>query len=277
MKKIYMLLWLLVLFCNIGNAYEVLKWEDVYYTSGPYAGAQKVLWEDRSAQQKAEYLELHNRAVKYCLENIGKSKKELNPAMLGSEVYAIYKVTPEVISMMYRAYGDLRKAAEYRYRDWIDSKHSPELMNADEPPQDYVASGYVEAGMYKELAEFYSQAYDDKMKWLGESTDLKLLKSDFKEYSRLWPDYAKNYQKFMRDWGKAKKLAQNSKPKPLDPAVQNHEWFYSEKPDEILRALRYYYKHKVRFMLEEALNHKSPTVSEKAREYLDKLDKVAGK
>lgn len=73
----------------------------------------------------------------------------------------------------------------------------------------------------------------------------------------------------MQDWAQTKKLAKTEKPKPLDPAVQNHEWFYSNKQEEALKALEYYHANKVRFMLEKALKHKDPVIAAKAKEYLE--------
>jgi hypothetical protein len=247
------------------NGYpKEVSWTDILNPDG----TMRIEWGKSDEKLKASYLESYRNAISLCSQNIGKAPKELNRDVAGPRVGIFYKVTPETIAMLYREYGDLGKAAEVKYKYWVSSKGSPELMNADGNPIDFVISGYEEAQMYKELADFYSQAYPNKMKWLGESTDLKLLKSNFSKYQSNWPDYANEYQSFMRSWGKAKKLAKTTKPKPLDPAVQNHEWFYSDKQEEVLKALAYYSQNKVRFMLEKALSHKDPVVAAKAKEYL---------
>jgi len=251
-----------------------LRWDDVYYASGPYIGAQKTPWADRDESQKAGYLELHYKAIIYCLQNLNKSPAALRPEISGPQLKSFPLVTPEVISSLYREYGDYKRAAEVGYKYWVDSKHKPLLQSPEGDPIDYVIFGYKQAQMYKELAAFYAQAHKEKMKWLAGSTDVTLLKNDFNKYKQNWPSQAENYQQFMNNWAKAKKLAKTSKPKPLDPAVQHHEWFYSEKREEVLKALEYYNKHNVVFMLEKALKHKDPVMAAKAKEYLDGLGRV---
>ena len=253
-----------------------LMWQDVYYTSGPYIGAQKNPWSNRNEEQKAAYLELHYKAIQYCFQNIGKQPKELDLSQSGPYIVNFPKITLEVVSMYYRMYGDLQKSAGLKYKYWVDSNHNPLLGYADTNPLDFVIGGYEEASMYKELVGFYPVAYDDMMRWLAKSTDIKLIKTDFKKYKQNWPEKAEKYQELMRNWAKAKKLAKTEKPNPLDPAVQNHEWFYSEKQEEVLKALEYYYQNKVKFMLEKALNHKDPVIAAKAKEYLESLSKVTG-
>jgi hypothetical protein len=87
---------------------------------------------------------------------------------------------------------------------------------------------------------------------------------------------AKSYQKMMNNWARAKKLHKTVEPKPLAPAVQHHEWFYSDKQEEILKALNYYYQNKVRFMLEKAVTNKDKAISAKATELLEKLKQGGG-
>ncbi len=157
------------------------------------------------------------------------------------------------------------------YKYWVDSKHNPSLESPEGFPEDYIISSYEEAEMYKELAAFYPQAYDEKMKHLAAISNVKLLKDDFAAYKKRWPQEAKDYKKFIRKWEDAKKLAKTTKPKPLDPAVQYHEWFYSDKQEEVLKALAYYHEYKVRFMLEKAMKHTDPKVAAKAEEYLINL------
>ena len=237
-------------------------------------GSPVIEWDKQNEVQKAKYLELYHYALNYCRQNIGRRPKELNYSVIGPRVVIFPKVTLETIAVLYREYGDLQKAAKTKFQHWSDSKGKPELLNADEDPMGYVVFGYEEAEMYTDMAAFYSKAYKEKMKWLSQSTDIKLLKSNFGEYKLNWPSHANDYQEFMHNWSRAKKLAKTTKSKPLDPAVQHHEWFYSEKREEVIKALEYYNKHNVVFMLEKALKHKDPAVAAKAKEYLDGLGKV---
>lgn len=252
---------------------EVVVWEDIRHFPWPIAGH---VWAEKNEVQKTAYLELVYNAINYCLRNIGKPTKELDLSQSGPYVVNVYRVTPEVVSMYYRMYGDLQKSAEFKYKYWVDSNHKPILGNADQNPLDFVISGFEEAGMYKELAAFYPQAYEEKVKRLARFSNIKLFKEDFSAYKKRWPQEAKDYQEFMRKWEEAKKLAKTTKPKPLDPAVQHHEWFYSDKQEEVLKALAYYHEHKVNFMLEKSLKHKDPVIAAKAKEYLENLGKEAG-
>lgn len=253
-----------VFFISANGYAKEFAWGDILSPDG----TMKIEWVKSDEKWKAAYLESYRNSISLCTQNIGKAPRELNQDVVGPRVGIFYKVTQETIAMLYREYGDLKKAADVKYKYWVSSKGSPELMNADEKPIDFVIAGYEEALMYKELADFYSQVYADELVWLGKSTDIKLLKSNFAEYKRNWPDYAKEYQRFMRDWARAKKLAKTTKPKPLSVQVQNHEWFYSDKQEEVLKALAYYHGHKVNFMLEKALKHRDPVVAAKAKEYL---------
>ncbi|OGR52159.1 MAG: hypothetical protein A2049_12695 [Elusimicrobia bacterium GWA2_62_23] len=180
-----------------------------------------------------------------------------------------YQMTPEFTAYYYRKYGDLKKSAECLYRYWLNSNHNPEWAHPDSSPYEPVLYAYEEAGLYKEKSEFYSQAYPDFMKWLAAGTDVKLLKSNFSKYKKMWPEHAERYLSFKSNWRRAEALAKTGKPKGLDSDVQNHEWFYSEKQEEVLKALEYYQKHKVKFMLENALKHKDPAIVEKAKHYLE--------
>jgi len=268
----------LILFVWISNAApQELQWEDVYYTSGPFNGGRKVLWVDYAVLPKTQFLELHYKAIQYCLENMGKSKEDLSPAMFGHNVFIVgNNVTPLAIMMMYREYGDEQKAALMAYKYWVDSNGAPQELSAEEDPDSFVIDAYLRAGMYKEALQFYHVAYDNLMKWLALSTDTKLIKNNFKEYKQNWPGHAEQYQLFMRSWKDTKQLAKTAKPKPLDPAVQNHEWFYSDKQAEVLKALAYYHANKVKFMLEKALKHKNPVIAAKAKEYLGSMGNGKG-
>lgn len=123
--------------------------------------------------------------------------------------------------------------------------------------------------MLKVYPEYFDYCFLGNRYKGSKEEEIKLLKEQIKYDSEL-----KNaYSNFMKEWNQVKKLAKTEKPKPLDPTVQNHEWFYSNKQEEVLKALAYYYEYKVRFMLEKALNHRDPVVAAKAKEYLENLSK----
>ncbi|MEW5905558.1 MAG: hypothetical protein AB1734_02125 [Elusimicrobiota bacterium] len=246
-------------------------WEEMYYTSGPYVGAHKKAWDKRDEFEKARFLELHYRAIRYLEGNLGKQPEGLDLTITGRPIVNFPKITLEVLAMYYRKYGDLRKAAELKYKFWADAGGSPVLGYAEEDPLDFVILGYEEAGMHKEVLPFYEKRYQDYARALKDFLGEDL--SDFDRYRGRYPQEAENYLSFMEGWERAKKLAKTSKPKPLDPAVQHHKWFYSDKTEEVLKALEYYRKHKVRFMFEKALKDKRPVIAKKAQEYLDNWDK----
>jgi len=276
MKNILFIL-SIILSVGISDAVsQELKWDDVYYTSGPYSGGRKILWEDYDVLEKTQFLELHYKAIRYCMENMGKHREELNPNLFGRNVFMGNKVTPLVIVMMYREYGDEQKAAQVAYKYWLDSNHNPELASAEEDPDSFVIDAYIRAGMYREALHFYNIAYDDMVRRLSIGSDIKLVKTNFLKYEQNWPEEAAIYKRFIKSWKQTKQLAKTEKPKPLDPAVQNHEWFYSDKQEEVLKALEYYHANKVNFILEKALKHKDPVISAKAKEYLESLTKGAG-
>lgn len=259
---------LIVLFATSVHAINI-TWEDILNSDG----TNKSDWADSSETKKAGYLELYHQAISYCSQNIGKAPKDLQQDIIGPRVSIFYKVTQETIAMLYREYGDLRKAADIRYNYWVSSQGSPELMNADENPSYFVIAGFEEATMYTNLARFYPLAYKALLERYSQFTSTITLHSDFAEFKRNWPKQADEYQEFMHGWAKAKKLAKTARPKPLDLAVQHHEWFYSDKQEEVLKALAYYHTNKVQFMLEKALKHKDPVLAAKAKEYLDMLSK----
>jgi len=263
----------LVMLLSVPSAYGQIvstrpyTWDDIGYSAPLERNIFQ--WEDANAVERARYLELFRVAIEYSLQNMGKPLKELDVKKTGPHM-EFYKMTPEFTSYYYRKYGDLKQAADCLYKYWIHSKHSPEWALPDNNPYDTVLNAYEEAGMYKEKSEFYSKAYPDFMSWLAEGTDVKMIKSNFTEYKKNWPSQAESYRFFMNGWRRAKELAKTAKPKALEPDVQNHEWFYSGKQDEVLKALEYYHEHKVNFMLEKALKHKDEVIGAKAREYLGK-------
>jgi hypothetical protein len=254
-----------------------VSWDDVFYSTGQYRGSNKIGWSKMTEEQRAFYLERYKNDIDYCLKNWGKRAKDIDSEKRCCTSGKNPPVSYYMIALKYMNYGDHIKEAEYYHKDWLDSMSNPnwEPFSGDADEIDVVISGYEFAGMYKEALPFYEKAYAKFMERAKISTDVKLLKSNFKEYKKNWPGVAEDYLSFMRDWNKAKKLSKTEKPKPLEPAVQNHKWFYSDKQEEVLKALEFYSQNKVKFMLEKDLNHKDPVVAAKAKEYLESLTKGA--
>lgn len=260
----------IILLANITIAIsQEINWEDVYYTSGPYKGGRKVQWKKYNVSQKTQFLELHLKAINYCISNMGEQKGELDPELSGRYLFVnTTHITPLALVKLYRQYGNEQKAAQIAHKYWVDSNHNPILESAEEDPDSFVIDAYVRAGMYKEAIRFYNIAHEHMLQRLSIGTDVKLLKTNFREYEQNWPEEAAIYDRFVKGWREAKQLAKTANPKSLDPAVQHHEWFYSDKQQEVLKALEYYHKHDVSFMLEKALKHKNAVIAAKAKEYL---------
>jgi hypothetical protein len=226
-------------------------------------------------EQKAFYLEHYRAEIDYCLNSIGKKAKDLNPEMgccagIGDAPVSYFR-----IALKYMSYNDPVKASSYYYKDWVESLANPNWHSFEDPLYALIFA-YKQAGMYKETLPFYQKAYEKLMLRLKNETDITLIKNNFKKYKKYWPEEADDYLSLMRDWAKARELAKTVKPKPLDPAVQNNEWFHSSKQEEVLKALDYYYQNNVRFMLEKASGFKDPVIAAKAKEYLKKMDKDKG-
>lgn len=129
--------------------------------------------------------------------------------------------------------------------------------------------------VYPEYFEYYflGRIRGPKGRKLSKEEEIQKLKEKMKYDTEL----KSNYDNFMKEWREAKKLVKTEKPKPLDPAVQHHEWFYSGKQEEVLKSLEYYHTNKVSFMLEKALKHKDPVIAAKVKEYLEKLNEAGKK
>lgn len=248
-----------------------LKWEEVLGVDG----SPKIPWGDQTASQKAEYLELYLRSIDYCQANIGKNVEDINMSIIGPRVSMFRKITYETISLLHREYGDFRKAAYYSREFWEAATADPNMpmLFAEENALGNAIIAYEEAGMYKEALDYYMKGHQDYIRTIKAYSDINLFHTNFAKYKEQYPRLAEDYLEFKAGWDTAKKLAKTTKPKPLDPAVQHHEWFYSDKRSEVMKALAYYHKQKVRFMLEKALGHKDPKVAAKAKKYLDSLGK----
>jgi len=231
----------------------------------------------RDESAEAMRLEKYKVPIEYFLKNLHKKTTELDVPMKETTLDHKY-VTYCLIAKKYYWYGDSIKSAEYFYRDWLDQQNllkgttGPIPWDCGRADADSLLGAFSlweENQVYTELVAHYPELYRYKMEGYRISSDVKLIKTNFEKYKKNWPEEARDYQEMMRKWGQAKKLAKTIKPKPLAPAVQHHEWFYSDKQEEVLRALAYYSKHKVNFMLEKALKHKDPIIAAKAKEYLE--------
>lgn len=226
-------------------------------------------------------LEKAKSEIDFCKSNLGRSFNDIDLSKVGD--VGAYALGPEVvtdglIAAKYEWYGDSYKAADYYYFDYLvqigkktwKSKHSwsspgdstpfPTFMNVLKRNQDYLR-------LVKVYPEYFNYYFNLNLYKGSEKEKVQKLMEQMKYDAEL----KSQYDTFMKEWREAKKLAKSTKPKPLDPAVQNHEWFYSDKREEVLRSLGYYFAHRVQFMLEKALNHKDAVIVAKAKEYLEKL------
>lgn len=228
-------------------------------------------------------LEKIKNEIDLCKANKGKSFDEIEMISVGdvgAYDMGVKVITDGLIASKYEWYGDLSKAADYYYKDYLvqsgkkpwKSKHNwgspgdstpfPLFMGVLEQNQDYQR-------MVKVYPEYFNYYFNLDLYKGSEKEKVKKLREKMKYDTEL----KNQYDSFMKEWQEVKRLAKTIKPKSLDPAVQSHEWFYSSKQDEVLKSLDYYFTHKVQFMLEKALSHKDPVVAAKAREYLGNLAK----
>jgi len=242
-----------------------------------------------SDELKTFALEQYWSEISYCLANIGKPFKAINPKEVNDVLYETYVgyITHGLIAGKYCQYGDYKECVKYAYMDYMQSVNcpkeagrcKPECWGGDlsgvgdgrYPPLVAIIDTYEQNHDYKGALPYYqrelgSWARDYEGKTLEEK--LKNLKIKAAKDENLTEAV-----QFIERWEKAKKLAKTEKPIPMDPVVQHHKWFYSAKPAEVLKALDYYSKNRVKFMLEKAAAHKNPVVAKKAKEYLDNWDK----
>lgn len=288
---------LIVILLNI-----FLSWNSTGYT-GLANGSTVVVntglnitGEQFDVKEKTIALEREYESIEYCLSNMGKTFNTLDAGRIGSDKgFREFSsaITFGLVAVKFQDdYGDPVRAAKYFYMDWSEYKKcEKEWKNRTRKtacdtfgagPGDYNPLGFAigqwkSAGLYKEALQHYSEYFDETFLLLPENSPRKEKLRLFHETINDNLELRKKYLDFMRDWKEAKQLAKHNSHKSVDITMQNHEWFYSHKQSEVLKALSYYNKHKVRFMLEKALSHKDATVSKRAREYLGKLDKEAGK
>jgi len=235
---------------------------------------------------KARDLERIKGSIDYCLVNVGKKFSELDEKKAGTfwpYNLSISVLTYMVIADKYDAYGDMGKAGDYYYLNWLhyntpqtDATRWPWPTGESDDPFLAAIGSWEYAGRYTELAAHYKDyiIYRYSPRKVGPKEEqIKEMKKALKFGDK---DMRLRYESNLKKLEEYKKLAKTEKPKPLDPAVQNHEWFYSDKQEEVLKALEYYHANKVNFMLEKALKHKNSVIAVKAKEYLESLTKGAG-
>jgi len=236
--------------------------------------------------EKAVMLEKVKLEIDFCKKNLGLFFHEVDVSKMGSnEGYGGVKViTHGLIASKYEWYGDYSKAAEHYYKDHLwesnpgkywkringwgspgDSMPFPNYMGELKRNQDYQKMLKV----YPEYFDYYflGRIIGPNGMKLSKEEEIRRMKEEMK-YDTELKDV---YDDFMKEWREIRKLAKTTSPKSLEPAVQHHEWFYSDKQEEVLKALAYYHANKVNFMLEKALKHKDPVISAKAKEYLESL------
>lgn len=266
-----------------------------------------ILREDREQEMEALNKEKIKSDIDYAIANVNRPFGDTDRARFPAWGSSVGYFTYGLIGGLYAGYGDRKKSAEYYYKDYLQAmecsrKQREESERSKKPrgptPQE-CWGGTPEGGLLNQLQKIIAM-YEMDQDYKGalpyyrmelEDYDLKDVPGDtFELKIYALRERARNEERVKElqelgwttevevidGWEKARKLAKTTKPKPLDPAVQHHEWFYSDKRSEVMKALAYYHKHEVRFMLEKALGHKDPKVAAKAKKYLESLGKDNG-
>lgn len=253
----------------------------VFSQAKPKQGGQAVTsyWGNKTAAEIAQELEEVKEQIDYCLKNVGKKVEEVDLSKMGQDAASMSSISGGVTYgvIAYKQHNPA-KAATYFYKDWQEFKKDWTGKNSlwREGPGDYhplaaAIFSWKEAGMYDEALKHYQEYFEDQfLSYYGNTEEtLKYLREQTTD-----PGLRREYDEFMAEWERTKKLSEAGvPPKPLEPEVQNHEWFYSDKQEKVLKALNYYHSHKVKFMLEKALNHKNRVVAKKAKGYLKQLER----
>lgn len=248
-------------------------------------GRYIVPWEEMPVEHKTLALEKYLQEIEYSLAHVGKSFVDIDSRRVNSKAYELEVgyITYGLIGSKYCRYGDYKKCAEYDFKNYQQAKKCAREASPTKPTcwGGALGDGYhllapVVADFelnndYKGALPYYRIWLNDLVGNLkGENLEEKLENLKIRTENN---ERKQNVMEIVLRWENAKKLAKTSKPKPLDPVVQHHEWFYSDKPEEVLKALEYYHKYKVRFMVEKAAKDKRPSVAKKAKEYLGNWDK----
>lgn len=213
--------------------------------------------------------------IEYCRANLNHkfSEIDMEKAIIPPSHIDVGIVTYGAIAMKYiRQYHDEGKAADYYYLEW---KHTPmkHWPTGEYNPLSDAIGYWREAGRYDDMVKHYDEYLIASYSPLKVGSMQEKRKAMEKNLSNN-EEMRDAYNNDLKDLVKYKDLAKKKDVVPLNPAVQNHERYYSDKQDEVLKALEYYHANKVQFMLEKALKHKDPAVAAKAKEYLDSLIKV---
>lgn len=297
MMKYIITIYLAIISIGTSTASELLGDK---YDLWDSSGYRKVDWVQMDNGQKTFALERYRKNIKYCLSHLGGKFNEVEMGKVGSDKgFKIFTpvITHGLVATKYQDdYNNIRLAAKFYYKDWSEYARCNDerikgirlegcftfgLGPGDYNPLAFAVEKWKEAGMYAEALKHYDEYFEysflgrirgPKGKKISKEEEIKKLKEVMKYDTEL----KSNYDNFIQEWQETKKLAKTEKPKPLDAAVQNHEWFYSDKQEEVLTALEYYHANKVYFMLEKALKHKDPVIAAKAKEYLADLNKGGG-
>jgi len=295
MKSAYFFLGILLVAGFIGSGYSEAAERQIRNKDGFLV----IPWEDLTPNEKALELEKDKSDIDYAIKNIAtngnKPFSDADRARFPAWGSSVGYFTYGFVGGLYAGYGDRNKSAEYYYRDYLQARDCARKKKSPGPIPKGCWGGNPE-GLYNQLLTIialYERDGDYKgalpyYKMELESYHLEDVPGNsFEEKIHFLRKRAANDEKVnewkelgwttvvdvIDGWENAKKLAKTTRPKPLDPAVQHHKWFYSAKPAEVLRALDYYSKNRVKFMLEKAAAHKNPVVAKKAKEYLDNWDK----
>jgi len=224
-------------------------------------------------------LEQQRERLHYAVSNLGKKQKEL-------DVSKLYDLSmPGDVShhservVTYVTLGGLTenhfKTAKYYYKDYLEWKKSElgesSFVNprgGDESALSYLVALYSEYNMYKEWNALYAD-YNEFWWKRYAASECRLLTDAGPDCVGKWLKEAEDYQAYLEEWKEVKRKVKTTKPKPLSVYVQIHEYFYADNTKKVLGALEYYNKHKVKFMIKKAANHRNPVIAKKAKEYLD--------
>lgn len=252
-------------------------------------GSYVIPWGTMTVKSKTFALEKYRDEINYGLINLGKSFKVIDPVEINSRDYEreVGYITYGLISDHYCRYGDYLKCVEYEYKDYLQQRKcemqalkAGGLAKGDcwwgtvhsAPLLEVIINTLEINNDYKRALFYYQKDWEDWVnRYDGRTIEEKL--ASLKNQAQNDSDIGRLYDNFMSRWNKAKQLAKTSKPMAKEVVVQNHEWFYSEKQEDVLCALKYYYKNHIDFMLEKALKHKDTVVALKAEEYLKNLKK----
>jgi len=180
-------------------------------------------------------------------------------------------------------YPDHYKVSIYFHKNWQLTKECYSRKKILSKQDACVVAGYYEGpGDSGALAELMGTLYDNlryeewlkywpeyyNFAWQYRAKGFKTVEEFVKKHGEsIQEDYARDIEQFAT----AKRLAGKVEPKPIEPFVLMHEYFYSKDRAKVLESLAYYHKYKVRFMLEKALRNPNKEVAAQAAKLLKEL------